>query len=732
MSLADKPFQRRTFLKAAGFAAASPLLAGLPANASGSAAVLPDESKYTVCDMCFNRCAAVARVRDGRVIQLDPNPNFIKSRAMICARGAAGVAQLYDPDRIKQPLLRVGKRGEGKWKPVSWDEALDLGASKLLEVGGKHTRCGVVFSVGADMQTQFAKRFARAFGSWNVSSQESLCLYSMHRAYLDTFGENLTPDIRNCKYVLMPGSNRFESLVTPDSMDLMTMLQEGGKLAVVDPRYTKSAALATEWLQIKPATDIALALALIHVIVTENLYDAEWVEANTHGIEELKAHVAGCTPRWAAAETDIPAEAIERVARDMAAAAPAALVYPGRRTSDYSDSTQIRRAWCILNGLLGNFDRPGGLLVQPGLRMGGGISMETPIYDDMPRYRLDRDRSAYNFSDEVAFCPARDAALEDQPHSVGGWVFFKTNPVATAPDRAKTLKLLDKLEFIMTIDIAMSDTAFMSDLVLPAHTYLERHDPCQMLTGGNTGNCIVWRDPVVPPLYDTKNPFDIFKGLAERMDLGKYFNFTVEEFRSAQLKSLPDAEKSLRERGVYQPIDQQTTGLYEGKTFKTSSKKIDLWSGKYDKKGLDPLPVYKRPETPPDAFRLVAGRNALITQTSSQNNSLLREFVPTNTLQIHPDAAGKLGIQDGQWVEVRGNNAAQRLKARLDYGIRPDTVYMHSGFGALSTGLPHLHNNGACIVALRPDIYDEISGNAAHHMGFVTVAPLPPSMKGGV
>lgn len=728
MSCAHSHISRRRFLQAAGLAAAAPLIGpGVPGASAAQAADKNsqqyDESRFTVCDMCFNRCGAIARIRGGKVVQLDPNPHFTKSRGMLCGRGAAGVAQLYDPDRIKQPLLRVGERGEGKWKPISWNEALDTTASRLMEIAAKYTRCGVVFSVGADMQTQFVKRFAKAFGSWSVCSQESLCLYSMNRSYLDTFGENVLPDIKNCRYVLMPGSNRFESLVFPDTSDLMEAMQNGAKLAVVDPRYTHSAALATEWLQIKPGTDMALALALIHVILKEQIYDAPWVEANTFGLAELQAHVVTCTPEWAAAETDIPAEVIVRVAREMAAAAPRALVYPGRRTSDYTDSTQIRRAWCILNGILGNFDREGGLLVPPALKMGAGIPLEAPFYEDTPRQKLDKDRSTFTFPDEMAFCSVRDAVLEEKPHSVGGWVVFKTNPLQTAPDQAKTLAMIARLEFVVAIDISMSDTAFMSDLILPAHTYLERQDPCQMLSGGSVGNCVVWREPAVPPLYDTRNPFDILKGLAERMDLEKYFDFTVEEFRAKQLETLEGAEQALREKGVYHPEGQKLTGLYEGKNLKTSSKKIDLWNSRYEKKGIDPLPVYRRPHTEP-GLRLVAGRTALLTQTSSQNNALLHELVPTNTLHIHPDAAGKLGISDGDLVEVHGNDSVQRLKAEFNYGIREDTVYMHSGFGSLSSGLSNVYRNGANIAALMHDAADEISGNAAHHESFVTVTKV--------
>jgi thiosulfate reductase/polysulfide reductase chain A len=545
----------------------------------------------------------------------------------------------------------------------------------------------------------------------------------MHRAYLDTFGEVPMPDVRHAKYVLMPGSNRFEALVTPDSSDLMDMLQEGGALCVVDPRCTKTAALATDWLQIRAGTDLALALALIHILLTENLYNAAWVTEHTFGLDRLAAHVTDCTPAWAAKETGIPAERITKVAREMAAAAPKALVYPGRRTSDYTDSTQIRRGWAILNALLGNFDRQGGLMVPSPFRL-RGVPLKTPWYDDAPDKRLDEGRIALPFKEEASFPPLRDGVLEGKPYPVTGWFVFKTNPMHTAPDRAKTLAMIDKMEFVATVDILLSDTAFMSDLVLPAHTYLERDDPCQVLPGGPAGPCVVWREPAVPPLYDTRNPFDIFKGLAQRMGLEEHFAFTLRDFRAAQLKSLgaeaENAERALREKGVYIPA-VPIYGLYEGKAqYKTSSKKIDIWSGLYEKHKQEALPAYMPPKQE-EGFRLITGRTALITQAASQNNPILAAYVPTNTLDIHPDAAQRLGVRDGDMVEVGSSVGKVRLRARLDPGIEKGCVHMLTGFGALSTGLSLQYNNGACVADLMRDAMDSISGNAAHNETFVRV-----------
>ncbi|MCP3954770.1 MAG: molybdopterin-dependent oxidoreductase, partial [Desulfobacterales bacterium] len=226
-------------------------------------------SMFSACDMCFNKCGLIARVEKGVVKKLDPNPKSLKSRGMLCARGNAGIKQLYDPDRLKYPLLRKGPRGEGRWQRLSWDQALDHAAEQMERIGKKFTRCGFLFMAGTDMQSTFVHRFAEAYGSYNVISHESNCLLSRNRAFLDTFGVVPTPDVLNCKYVIMPGANRFEALVTPDSMDLMTAMRTGSKLVVLDPRYTKTAALASEWHAIKPGTDMAFFLAIAHVMIAE-------------------------------------------------------------------------------------------------------------------------------------------------------------------------------------------------------------------------------------------------------------------------------------------------------------------------------------------------------------------------------------------------------------------------------------------------------------------------------
>ncbi|MFV0350541.1 MAG: molybdopterin-dependent oxidoreductase [Halodesulfovibrio sp.] len=717
---------RRSFFKATGLAAAASLsggtvLGGLAPQACAAVAAPEWESHFSACDMCFNKCGLVARVQHGRVVKLDPNPKFSKSRGMLCARGNAGVAQLYDPDRLKYPLLRAGKRGEGKWKRIPWDEALAMTAEKMQEIRTKYTPCGYLFSAGADMQSAFVSRFAEVFGSFNVTSHESLCLISNNRAYLDTFGEVPFADVINSKYILMVGANRFEALVTPDSMDLMTAMREKGcKLVVLDPRYTKTAALADEWHPIRPGTDMAFMLAVINVIISEKLYDADWMAEKTFGLDQLGVHVSQYTPAWAAAECGIPADDIVRIAREMAAAAPQSMIYPGRRTSDYEDSTQIRRSFAIANALLANWDRPGGLLAARAVGL-KGVPYDPPWYDDNPPDRVDAGIVPMMFEHEGSFVLTRDAILKGEPYPLKGWFVYKTNPMATAPNRAKTMAMAEQMDFSVVVDIAMTDTAHMADLVLPAPSYLERLDPASGLQGSSACACVVVRDPVVDALYESRPVFDILKDVAGRLDLGEYFDFTIEDYRTKQFAELPDAMEALRRDGVYYN-PSKVYGLYEGKAHKTLSQKIELFNQRYADMGLDPMPVYTSPaKVPNNQFRLVVGRNAYFTHGSTQNNALLHELVPENTLWLHPDAAKALGIADGELVEVASSVGRGELKASLTKGIRTDTVYMLTGFGAISPGLTRIHNVGASISALLDDKVDAISGNAALHTTFVTV-----------
>ncbi|WP_457552564.1 molybdopterin-dependent oxidoreductase [Desulfobacula sp.] len=718
---------RRKFLQLSGALAATTAIANpcrvlyaLTRDTGGKSANEIREV-FSACDMCFNKCGLIAQVENDVVKKLDPNPKSLKSRGMLCARGNAGVKQLYDPDRLKYPLLRKGARGEGKWQRLSWDDALDHAAEQFERIGKEYTRCGFLFMAGTDLQSTFVQQFAEVYGSYNVISHESNCLLSRNRAFLDTYGVMPTPDVLNCQYIIMPGSNRFESIVTPDSMDLMTARTNKAKLVVLDPRFTKTAAFADEWYPIKPGTDMAFFLAVAHVIIKEELYDKAFIKDQTSGFEELKEHVKQYTPQWAAKETDIPAKDILRIARELAFAAPSAMVYPGRRSSDYEDSTQIRRSYAIVNALLGNWDKKGGLLVPKKVKP-GSMHIEAPFYEDNPDDRVDAGRATMMFDEEGSFKHTRDAVIEGKPYPIKGWMTYKTNPMQTGANRKKTIEMINTLDFMMTVDIAMSDTAWMADLVLPAPSYLEREDPLSAFIASSTCSGVITRNPVVPALFESKPVFWIVKELAKRLDLGEFFDFTVDDFRKAQLKKIPEVAKAIKEDGVYN-ITGPSFDIHKGQPFKTRSKKIEFYNTRYKDKGLDPMPIYKSPSViPENHFRIVVGRNAHVTQSASSNNLLLWELEKENTLWLHPTSAGALGIKNGETVKVSSSAGNVTIKARITKETRPDTVYMDTGFGVMSKGLTNIFGKGACIAEILDDKADKISGNMAMHETIVTVS----------
>ncbi|GAB6060619.1 molybdopterin-containing oxidoreductase family protein [Desulfonatronum parangueonense] len=721
-----KTISRRGFLQASAAAVTAAagvlVLKGLVSTGHAMGPV-PQQGEisdhFTACDMCFNRCGMIARVRNGRVIKLDPNPKFLKSRGMLCARGNAATAHIYDPDRLKTPLLRKGARGEGKWQRITWEQALDHTAEQFERIAEKYTRSGIMFSPGSDMQSQFMIRFAEVFGSYNITSHETLCLLSNHRAYLDTFGETPYPDVLYTRYIIIAGANPYEAIITPDTTDLMEARKNGCKMVVLDPRYTKTAALADEWYPIRPGTDMAFFLALAHVIIHERLYDPEYAEEMLFGLEEFRAHTRKYSPEWAAGETGIPAEDIRRIAREIAAAAPTAMVYTGRRTSDYEDSTQIRRSMALVNALLANWDRPGGILAarEVGVR---APYFDIPWYDDNPDDRIDHGMAPGLIHHEGSFKLMRDAIIKEQPYPIRGWFTFKTNFMQTAANRNKTIEMLDHLDFIVNADIAMTDTAWYSDLVLPSPSFLERNDPVSALQGSSACACAIWRDAVVPAMYESRDMLWICTELSKRLGFPETFDFTLDEYRTWQLESIPEAAQAIREDGVYYN-PSKVYGIYFDVPLKTQAQKIELFNQRYVNMGLDPMPVYKAPRREQGKFRLVVGRTAFFTH-SNTNNALLIEFKDENTLWMHPRAADGLGLKDGERVFVTSDAGRVQLALRIFEGIEEQTVYMATGFGALSPGQRLVHKRGASIAEVLEDHADHISGNMAMHETLVTVS----------
>ena len=471
----------------------------------------------TLCEMCVNKCAAIAHVEDGVVKKLDPNPLFPKSRNMLCARGQAGIQSLYDPDRLKYPLIRIGNRGDGKYKRASWDEALSLIKDKMVKILDEEqdNRSCIGYCAGEGMAEHTFKSFmADKFGSANFLNHSTICLQSAVSGFSLTIGGYGQADLENAKYVIMAGANRAEAIITPDSMDVFKRTRgRGVKLVVVDPRYTNTAMHADTYIPIKPGTDLAFVLALTYVTLRGQLYSKEYVANNFNDFEKYEKHIldSGYTPEWAEKITGVPADTICRIAHEFMAAAPQAIYYQGRRSTWAKNDFQLRRAMAIFTSLGGGVDVKGGIVFGQSLPL-GSHDLNAPIYANA-HSRIEKDAAAVIGATGSWVAWRNMVAEGNSPYPIRGMFVYKQNPMLAVPDSAKTKKMFEKMDLVVVIDTMPSDTAMMADVILPECNYLEREDPIKSFPGIEPA--IALRQKAVEPMYETKPVIEIMRGLGQ-------------------------------------------------------------------------------------------------------------------------------------------------------------------------------------------------------------------------
>ncbi|HVU12704.1 MAG TPA: molybdopterin-dependent oxidoreductase [Phototrophicaceae bacterium] len=719
---------RRGFLQlgavTAGALAVGQLLPPFVAQAAADAGLINaagDGYIPSMCEMCVWRCGLIAKVKNGRVVKLDGNPDHPHSRGHLCVRGQSGLMNTYDPDRLLTPLIRVGERGEGRFRKATWDEALDLTASKMLDIKEQYGAQAMVFSSTHNLSQPQFENLLYAFGSPNYGTQRSLCFNAMIVANLLTYGMQEPDRIYDdqLQYIILTGRNLMEAISTSETSDLSAAITRGAKVVYLDPRFTKTAAKATEWLPIKPGTDLAFHLALLNVIVGEKRYNADFVEQYTTGFDQLAQEIAKYPPEWAAAITDIPADTIRRIAREFAAAAPHALAHNGWRTSNFVNSFQTERAIAILNALIGNWN------VTMQTASGEGSSAlgapPQPPYPRVSAARLDGVPFKYPVVplNIGVFQELRDSIVSGKPYQAHGWFIARQNPIMSLPDRGRTLQAFGKMDFIVTTDIFVNDTAWFSDVVLPEASYLERYDPLNIV-----GDRAYLRQPVIEPQGEGKSALWIYKQLGERLGLGDYFQYTDEEdYIRQQLAPLGVTLEDVKARGYVELPASDASGF----SWNTPSGKIELYSDTLARVKFSGVPTWQAPPAPPtDQFYLLTGKVAQSTQFASQNNLLLHKYADEPRLWLNVDVAASRGLADGDWVEVTSEVGAIHIRLLVTPAIRPDCVYLTPGYGHLSKALTTAYGVGASDSALHVTYTDPISGSQALSQTFVSVRKAQP------
>jgi thiosulfate reductase/polysulfide reductase chain A len=722
---------RRKFMQAAAIAGGGAALAHagffdlVPASAddntnSGRVRPTTDYEVRTMCEMCVWRCGVIARVRNGVIEKLDGNPDHPHSLGKLCARGQSGLMHTYDPDRVLYPLMRVGERGSGRFRRATWDEALDFTAEQMLRIKNTYGPETMIFSSTHNLSQPQFENLLNGFGSPNYGTQRSLCFNAMIVAHLMTYGIQ-EPERRyeGMNYIILTGRNLFEAISTSETHHLMERIQAGAHVVYLDPRFTKTAAKASEWLPIKPGTDLAFHLALINVIVKENLYNRWFVEKYTVGFEELAKTVEPYTPEWAAALTEIPAETISRIAREFASAAPHAFAHPNWRTSNFVNSFQTERAIAILNALIGLYTEDGEHLFEEPVSITLGAPKQ-PGYPKITAQRLDGVPWKYPlvpFKIGV-FQQIRDSVLEGKPYQARGWFFSRQNPVMSLPDRARTIQAFKKLEFVVGVDTILNDSSWYADVILPEATYLERYDPVHAV-----GNRVFIRQPAIAPLGEAKSALWIYKELGKRLGLADFYQYADEEdYISQQIAPHKISLDQLKHTGYFEVKTEKKVDVNNLK-WNTPSGKIEIASETLRKANFPAVPTWEAPPEPPeDRFYLLTGKVAQHSQFATQNNQYLNKVdYHTRELWLHPSVAAKRGIADGDLVKVTSDVGEVSVKVWLTEGIRPDCVFLAAGFGHKSRGLKIAYDKGVSSSDVHVTYTDPISGGQALTQTFVTV-----------
>jgi len=639
--------------------------------------------------MCSVRCPVAVDVEDGKVASVFGNPHAAGLKGALCARGAAGPGLLYDDERPQTPLIRAGARGEGKWRAVSWDEALDYVADKLKDIRAKYGPESLLLSDRGGPYIDLVRAFVRGFGSPNYCNHDTACARNVQHASLSIFGcgrKELVYDLKNARHVVLQSRNILEAINVKEVNDLLDARDAGCKLTVVDIRANVPASKADNFFLIRPGTDYAFNLAVINILITEKLYDRKFVKEWVEDFETLKAFVAPYTPEFAEKETGVSAQALKLFVHQLAKAAPKVIWHPGWMTARYSDSFYVSRTAYIINALLGAIGAKGGLPL--GCKAGDvgrkGLKQLMELFPKPEQKRADgagwaEGRTHFDGGPGLVNL-AFESIETGKPYPIRAYIAHRHDPLMAFPDQEAVKKLWEKLELFVAVTFTWSDTAWNADVVLPMSTYLERESI--IASKGGLKPQFFLRKRAVAPRFDTRADWEIYAGLAKRLGMEALAVDKVEELWARQLEGTGVSVEDFAAKGFVELADKPT---YKPLSFKTASGKIEMLSPKLEKDGLHGLPPYVSPARPPqDSFRITFGRCGLHTQGHTVNNPLLFELMPENVLWINKTRAKALGIEHMDMVEVAPaapGGQAGRLRAFVTEFIHPECVFTIHGFG---------------------------------------------------
>jgi len=718
MSLNDLKLTRRGFLKVTGATVGALTLSHdlldfknwVHASAEAPVTRIP-----TFCNGCGNRCGIFAYVKNGRLWKIEGNPEANGNLGVICPKGHGYLHDLYNPDRVKGPLKRIGDRFE----PISWEQAYKEIAQKInliLMDSGPHS----IFWVNYPQSNNpYALRLMHTLGSPHYFTHGSTCYTARNAGWVTTVGELPSNDLSNSRYIVIIGRNPAGGIDLAEVKKIVEAKEKGAKVVVVDPRHSETAIIADEWLPIKPGTDLALLLGMINVMVKEELYDKKFAKEKTVGFEQLEDEIVNYPPEWAERVCEIPAKTIVRITREMAEAKPKALLhrgYHGAFGSQYLNSFQTARALAITNSLLGNINREGGIYFPKSAQL-GELQPKHPA-PELPkigksdgtgvpgRYPLG------SYGDGITHA-IPELALRGELKA--GFVYHN-NPLRTNPNPKRVIAGYKKLDLLVVIDTVLSETASIAHYVLPESFYLERDEAVDTKHSGKQAQVSI-QQKVVTPMFDTRPGTRIIIELGKHLGVEKYFNFDIDEANRLRLKPFGITLEELKQKGVLFVGEKWKEGFSK---LETPSGKVEMHSKTLEKLGFPPIPRWEEPLVSPDpkdphSFRLLHGKQAIHTHSMTANQPVLMNIsyrYDMIRLWMNRERGYQLGLKEGDWVQVKSIVGEGRIRVRLTGGLHPSCVWLPSGYGIFSRHLKTAFDVGLSYNDFLPTLFDPTVGHA--------------------
>lgn len=661
---------------------------------------------HTACHLCHGSCIAEVTVENDTVTSIRPDPKGVFNTGRMCPKGLLSLELIYNKNRLQYPMKRVGKRGEGKFQKITWDEAYDIIAENLLRIEKEYGMEAVAIAQGTGRHhLPYTARFANAIGTPNWFEPGSAqCFFPRIHAGAVTFGYAPAADYYsdvNPSVMLVWGCNPSISGADGESrFCFLDALKKGTRLVVIDPCKNNLERYADHFLQLRPGTDDALALGMLHTIIFEDLYDHEFVESWCYGFEELKERVSQYPPARVAEICGLTEEEIVAAARYIAGADTVSMEW-GCAIEHTPNCFQTVRAISLILAITGNIDKKGGfiesmhVLDEPEL-------LEDHLGDVQRTKRLGENHKmlagAHKPFSSAHIPTVFEAMRTGKPYPVRALMLCGNNGLIGFADSKKTLDTWMNLDFICCQDLFLTPSALLADVVLPVCSWLE----VDSLTGGPGGadHVILCQRACVPPVGECKTDETIFMELCQRM--GKDWDARdlneILDKRLDRLRSFPGYEDytldELRETGWVQvPIEyeqyKQRAARGE-KAFNTPTGKVELYSTIMKDFGFDPLPFYVEPPESPLSAPDTAKEFPLVLTTGTRINAFflsehrqmpsLRKLCPVPITTIHPDTAKAYGISDGQWIYIESPRGRITQKARVTDKMKPGVVNCQIGW----------------------------------------------------